>query len=260
MIRTLLLLSLLSLPFAALSVEDGPTAKTPMAAETGEADAAKPALPKPPSKRPPSRKQLKPLISKMATSHGIERALALAVIKAESNYNAHAVSTAGAVGLMQLMPATAADYGVTSTHALFDPKTNLRAGMRHLKRLLRKYKGDLGRVVMAYNAGEGIVDRTNGFVTYPETLNYTGAVMRNYVRYGGKKPVHATLRRVAMLKAAQPGSGLARAGKSGRQRVLLRRINPKSLSLQVRPTLSRGFLDPSALRAGPESKPMFELK
>jgi hypothetical protein len=123
-----------------------------------------------------------------------------AVVAAESAFNIHAVSPAGAVGLMQLMPATALDYGVSSRAALFDPSTNIDAGVRHLKRLLRKYRGDYGRVIMAYNAGEGVVDRTNGNVRYPETLNYTEAVVRRYRQLGGKEPTGHLLRKVSVLR------------------------------------------------------------
>jgi hypothetical protein len=177
--------------------------------------------------------------------------LVRAVVAAESNYNAHAVSPVGAVGLMQLMPPTAADYGVTSAQALFDPETNLRTGTRHLKRLLQKYNNDYGRVVMAYNAGEGVVDRTNSRVTYLETLNYTEAVIQNYRRNGGAAPTQAALSQVYALRGV----------KSTRQarRLLKKYLDPSLLSLKVKPTLDVRFLNPALHDVGPESRPMFEL-
>jgi hypothetical protein len=173
------------------------------------------------------------------------------VVVAESNYNAHAVSPAGAVGLMQVMPATAGDYGVGSTPALFDPMTNLRTGTRHLKRLLKKYDNDYGRVIMAYNAGEGVVDRTGSNVTFRETLDYTEAVIRNYQRHGGSAPTQAALTKVHALR------GMRNTGKA--RRLLKKYLDPSLLSLKVKPTLSLRSLNPALHEVGPESRPMFEL-
>lgn len=147
------------------------------------------------------------LIQRAAQRHGVEAALVHAVVAAESAYDARAVSHAGAIGLMQLMPATASDYGVHSRAALFEPSTNIDVGVRHLRRLLRKYRGDYGRVIMAYNAGEGVVDRTNSQVRYPETLDYTEAVIRRYRALGGTRPLQHVLRQVAALR--RPGAAAA---------------------------------------------------
>ncbi|NEX22746.1 lytic transglycosylase domain-containing protein [Thiorhodococcus mannitoliphagus] len=216
-----------------------------------EAPAASPKFPTPPSRAKPSRARVKTLIKGVARRYGVEEALIRAIVAAESNYNAHAVSRAGAVGLMQLMPATAADYGVGSVQALFDAETNLRTGTRHLKRLLRKYGNDYGRVIMAYNAGEGVVDRTNSRVTYRETLNYTEAVIKNYRSYGGKAPTQAALNQVYTLR---------RVSSKGQARRLMKKfLDPSLLSLKVKPTLGVRFLNPSLHEAGPESQPMFEL-
>ena len=135
-----------------------------------------------------------------AERHGVELALVKAVVAAESAYDPQAVSRAGARGLMQVMPATAADYGVADQERLFDPETNLDTGTRHLKRLLAKYKNDYGRAIMAYNAGEGVVDRTGSMVTYAETLSYTEAVIRHYRRQGGTKPTDEALAKVRQLR------------------------------------------------------------
>jgi soluble lytic murein transglycosylase-like protein len=207
--------------------------------------------PIPPTGTKASRAEVAALIDRTAKQLGVEKALVHAVVAAESAYNSHAVSHAGAVGVMQVMPATAADYGVASAEALFDPSVNVKTGVRHLKRLLDKYGNDYGRAIMAYNAGEGVVDRTNSNVTYTETLDYTEAVVRHYRNNGGTQPTDEAIRKVASLR---------RMSYSGKARRLLKRyLDPALLSLKVRPTLSLDYLDPLNHRAGPDSKPMFEL-
>lgn len=152
------------------------------------------------AKPKPDRASLEKLVAAAAERHGVELALVKAVVAAESAYDPQAVSRAGARGLMQVMPATAADYGVAEQERLFDPETNLDTGTRHLKRLLAKYKNDYGRAIMAYNAGEGVVDRTGSMVTYAETLSYTEAVIRHYRRQGGTKPTDEALAKVRQLR------------------------------------------------------------
>lgn len=250
------LVALLFLPFAVASAQqdaaqDAGGEKNRVESVVKEAPSAK-VLPTPPDKARPSKKKLKPLIDRTAKRYSVERELVHAVVAAESAYNAHAVSHAGAIGLMQVMPATAADYGVTDASALFDPKVNVNTGTRHLKRLLGKYKNDYGRAIMAYNAGEGTVDRTNSNVTYAETLNYTATVIRNYRRNGGKHPTEAAMKKVAMLK---------RISNSGKGRRLMKKyLDPSLLSLSVRTTLPVRFLDPGLHRAGAESRPMIVLE
>lgn len=101
--------------------------------------------------------------------HGINTKIIHAIIETESLYKIDAVSPKGAKGLMQLMPATAKQYGVID---LFDPEQNIDVGTRHLKYLLDKYKGDLTLAVAAYNAGEGAVEKYDGIPPYPETIGY----------------------------------------------------------------------------------------
>lgn len=177
-----------------------------------------------------NKRRLKPMIDRIAKKRRVDPHLVHAVIAAESGYNPKAVSPAGAVGLMQVMPATAADYGVDSADALFDPGVNVDTGTRHLKRLLSKYK-NMRQAIMAYNAGEGVLDRSMGAVTYPETRNYTLRVINNYWRNQGKKPLN--LRKLGI------------SGK-GRPKVVI--------SSTVR------NLDPGLHTIGPESKPMFILE
>ncbi|MGB5831681.1 MAG: lytic transglycosylase domain-containing protein [Thiohalocapsa sp.] len=174
------------------------------------------------------------LINRTAKQHGVEPALVHAVISAESAYNPKAVSSAGAIGLMQVMPGTAVDYGVIDSSALFDPTVNVKTGVRHLKRLLRKYANDYGRVIMAYNAGEGVVDRTGSNVTYAETLSYTEAVVRRYKRFGGAQPTDDLLRKVAVLRGKR--------GKSRRKGSRPKEAEPAMLLPKVSPNLQVGNL------------------
>ncbi len=112
-------------------------------------------------------------ISRVAAETGLSPALIKSVALVESGFNPKAVSPKGASGLMQLMPATAASYGVTD---LFDPLQNLRAGARHLRGLLDEFDGDLTLALAAYNAGSFAVRRHRGVPAYPETRNYVARV------------------------------------------------------------------------------------
>jgi soluble lytic murein transglycosylase-like protein len=103
-----------------------------------------------------------------------------AVVKVESNFNPNAVSRKGAMGLMQLMPSTAKQLNVKNP---FDPEQNVDAGVRHLKRLLESYGGDIRLTLAAYNAGAGAVARNSGVPHYAETQNYVRRITNLY--YGG---------------------------------------------------------------------------
>ena len=113
------------------------------------------------------------LISTVAASYKLDARLVHAVIEQESNYQARARSKKGARGLMQLMPATARQYGVSNS---YDPKANLEAGVRHLKDLLSRL--ELPIALAAYNAGEGTVRRYGGLPPYPETQAYVRNILR----------------------------------------------------------------------------------
>ena len=109
----------------------------------------------------------------MAKQYNLSEGLIHSVVATESAYNPQAVSPVGARGLMQLMPATAADLGVTDS---FDPQQNLNGGTRYLKQLLDKYDGDLDHALAAYNWGQGNVDR-HGLEKMPdETRNYLAKI------------------------------------------------------------------------------------
>jgi soluble lytic murein transglycosylase-like protein len=110
-----------------------------------------------------------------AERYGLNPALVKAVIKAESNFNATVVSRAGAQGLMQLMPGTARDLGVSDP---FDPEQNVMGGARYLKQLYSKYDGDIDKTLAAYNWGPGNVDRKGIDVLPEETRNYLDRVKR----------------------------------------------------------------------------------
>jgi len=112
------------------------------------------------------------LIYEMAGRYAINPYLVAAVVQVESSFNPRAVSRKGAHGLMQLLPATARRFGLQRRKDLFDPAKNLEAGIRYLKWLSERFSGDAARVLAAYNAGEGAVDRFGGVPPYPETRNY----------------------------------------------------------------------------------------
>ncbi|QPK61717.1 lytic transglycosylase domain-containing protein [Methylomonas sp. LL1] len=118
------------------------------------------------------------LVAKAAAKHQMDPKLLHAVIQAESAYNPLAVSSAGAVGLMQLMPDTARRYGVTDRR---DAEQNVDGGTRYLKDLLAMFNSNLKLAVAGYNAGEGAVMKYNNTVPpYPETQNYVQHVLRLY--------------------------------------------------------------------------------
>ena len=132
---------------------------------------------------------IKPLVRAAADANQLDMALLQAVIATESGFVASAVSPKGAVGLMQVMPATAQRYGLTSDRSgsvatkLTDPKTNIHTGARYLRDLVNLFPGQLELAVAAYNAGEGAVQKAgNKIPNYKETQNYVRSVMQLYKR------------------------------------------------------------------------------
>lgn len=111
-------------------------------------------------------------VRKTAKRYALEPSLVKAVIRAESNFDPMAISPKGAMGLMQLMPATARLYDVADP---YDPASNIEAGIKHLKSLLQRLPVALA--LAAYNAGEAAVQRFNGIPPYPETRNYVSRIL-----------------------------------------------------------------------------------
>jgi len=179
----------------------------------------------------PSYKQVKHHLKEASKAQDIDYELLKALIATESGFDARAVSPKGAVGLMQVMPATAERYGVTGDKAmavdrkLADPRTNIRAGTLYLRYLLDLFPGKLELALAAYNAGEGAVLRAGNKVpNYPETQNYVKTVMQLY----------ALLKPPSMMGGRIPG-----------------RVH---MELQGKPTaggaLNRGNLPPSSPQTG----------
>lgn len=122
-----------------------------------------------------------PMVEQAALEHSVDSDLIKAVITAESGYDPYAVSSKGAVGLMQLMPETARRYGVRN---LYDPAQNIRGGANYLRDLMRKYNNNLSLTLAAYNAGEQAVVRYgNRIPPFRETRLYVPRVMSLYQQY-----------------------------------------------------------------------------
>ena len=143
----------------------------------------------------PNVKRFEPLITRYARQHDVDIALVKAVIAAESAFEPEAVSPKGALGLMQVIPATAERYGVaddrrrTVAQKLFDPSINLSVGTRYLRDLLALFAGDVALALAAYNSGESTVLRYDRQVPpYPETQEYVKLVQQFQAFYRPPDP------------------------------------------------------------------------
>jgi hypothetical protein len=133
---------------------------------------------------------LSQVVQQSAEKNHVDPALVRAVISTESNWNSSAVSSRGALGLMQLIPGTAQLLGVGNA---FDPVQNVEGGTRYLAMLLQRYNGDVVKAVAAYNAGPGAVDRFGGVPDYRETRNYVQKVTSSYFGPQSDREPHAFL-------------------------------------------------------------------
>jgi soluble lytic murein transglycosylase-like protein len=152
-------------------------------------------VPPPPAPPPPPAAPAEPsdraltaqeIITRAAVKAGIPPEILHSVAKAESGYHTNAISPKGAIGLMQLMPKTAAALNADP----YDPKQNAEAGAEYLAQLLEKYKNDphqVSKAVAAYNAGPGAVDRYKGVPPYRETVKYVNRVINDYNKQTAKK-------------------------------------------------------------------------
>src|SRR5437588_4878630 len=146
---------------------------------------------------------LRSMVDVISQNHGVDPALVRAVIKTESNFNRWAVSNKGARGLMQLIPATGARYGVRD---FFDPQQNVEGGVQYLKFLLEKFNGNLDLSLAAYNAGENLVQKLGRVPPIPETTNYVRMVRANYTKRTAPLIAPAPAVKAAEVRAAAPAA------------------------------------------------------
>jgi len=156
---------------------------------------------------PQYKRRLAQLIQRLAPRFGVDARFALAIARAESNFEPNAVSARNAMGLMQLIPDTAERFGVRNA---FDPEQNVRGGLAYLRWLLARFNGNILLTSAAYNAGEKAVDNYNGVPPYAETRAYVERILRFY-----RSPVHvrpAPVSGVAPSLSIPSGPGATPAG------------------------------------------------
>lgn len=153
-----------------------------------------------------SRADLEDLVDAISADHGLDPKLVHSVVRVESNFNPRAVSHKGAMGLMQLMPDTAKRLSVSDP---FDPRENVRGGVKELARLLGVYSGSVSLALAAYNAGEGAVARYRGIPPYAETRGYVSRIISLYTgRPYAMDPLHPQRAPVRMLRDPDSGQAL----------------------------------------------------
>lgn len=125
-----------------------------------------------------NKEQILDLIDRTAQKHGLDEKLVRALVRQESGFNPDATSSAGAMGLMQLMPATAAGLGVQDA---YNPVENVEGGVKYLKSMLKRFNGNTILALAAYNAGPNAVAKYNGVPPYKETQNYVKSILAQYL-------------------------------------------------------------------------------
>lgn len=161
--------------------DDAPPAAAPAAPAPQQQQQPTP-RPAPASAAPTPAPDPKRLLDEAAERYGVPAAFLHSVARTESAYRVNAVSHKGAIGVMQLMPATAAELGADP----HDPAENIDAGARHLRDLLERYDGSAHKALSAYNAGAGAVQRYGGVPPYRETVNYVDRVLKTYQSLSAK--------------------------------------------------------------------------
>ncbi len=153
------------------------------------------------------RQQLEKVIEKYALKYGVDQDLVWAVIRQESGFNPQAVSPKGAMGLMQLMPGTAALMGVADA---YDVEQNIAGGVKYLERCLSQFNEDVGLALAAYNAGPDNVVKYQGCPPFPETQQYVASVLKAYA--GGEMPADLRLLGASPVMAAEVPNPMRAAG------------------------------------------------
>ena len=149
-----------------------------------------------------SRVGVRELVHQVSVEHGLDPKLVDALVRVESGYDPRAISRKGAMGLMQLMPATASRLGVADP---FDPEQNIRGGVREFARLVDRFRGNLQLALAAYNAGEGAVSHYRGIPPYNETRNYVSRILTIYT--GKPYRLSGSYRTVRVRMMTDPSTG-----------------------------------------------------
>ncbi|WP_246183841.1 transglycosylase SLT domain-containing protein [Pandoraea anhela] len=208
--------------------------------------------------RHPNLKKLTPVISQAAQKFHVDAALLKAVIAAESGFDSDAVSPKGAVGLMQVLPATGERYGLRSdarrtvAEKLTDPRINVLTGARYLRDLQARYPDRLELVLASYNAGEGAVARhADQIPPYAETRDYVAAVLALYRRFSPDGGDATPGNRLVRAGNAKLGNARVNGSRDGRIHVILGAPEGLPVVPATMPNASVRDLAPSALSTPP---------